>query len=530
MNSLQSWIFRPARPPHIRAEAAFDEAEELLPLSDLHPAHRENYPESTTVPHRLSGLRRVFQGRWKGGVAVVTIICIVCALASSDIARGAVDALYARQSTTLAKATARYSLRRGRSPPPYYERWFQFAQEKRCLIDEYDQIHRDFKPFYQLADDDPAYFQNMIDRAAQQLADGHGEITRVEIRDGEVYMAGPTAYGAYWPDTIRHFSEHLPNMTLFMNGRDEPRVAYNYRAPGARKAALSPNDSTPFDIAPRPTADFFAQQSGCLIPLETTGFGSSVNEESSFLISSAKPGFTTDLYPMLSMTKVSPCFSDILFPSEYYYERSWWYGHYAYPDNVWWDEKKSQIYWRGMSNSGMILGANYHHFARFKLVELGPAHPDLMDVAITTFAETMCKEGCDREALIAEYNITGEGQPRENLYGFKYALDVDGTTFSGRFLGLLRSGSLVFKSTLFEEYFNDWLRPYEHFIPVLPDLSNLIQQIEWANAHPEEARLIQQRGLEVARRVVTDDQNDCYLFSVMLEWARLQGYADRSPA
>ncbi|KAJ7128454.1 hypothetical protein C8R44DRAFT_873174 [Mycena epipterygia] len=38
-------------------------------------------------------------------------------------------------------------------------------------------------------------------------------------------------------------------------------------------------------------------------------------------------------------------------------------------------------------------------------------------------------------------------------------IDVDGMTFSGRFLGLLRSGSLVFKSTVFEEYFNDWLRP-----------------------------------------------------------------------
>jgi phosphoribulokinase len=98
-----------------------------------------------------------------------------------------------------------------------------------------------------------------------------------------------------------------------------------------------------------------------------------------------------------------------------------------------------------MSNGGMIIGDNYHHFARFKLIDVGRTRPDLMDVAITTFAETLCEEGCDREAVMAEYGITGVGQPREDIYGYKYAVDVDGTTFSGRFLGLLRSGSLVFK-------------------------------------------------------------------------------------
>jgi hypothetical protein len=45
---------------------------------------------------------------------------------------------------------------------------------------------------------------------------------------------------------------------------------------------------------------------------------------------------------------------------------------------------------------------------------------------------------------------------------------------------------------------SDWLRPFEHYIPVLPDLSDLVQKIEWANENPEEAWLIQQRGLEVA--------------------------------
>ncbi|KAJ6553694.1 hypothetical protein DFH09DRAFT_1495217, partial [Mycena vulgaris] len=411
---------------------------------------------------------------------------------SSTAARDAIDELYAQQSTTLEQATARYALRTGRAPPLHYACWFQFAREKKCLIDEYDQIHRDFKVFYQLTDSDPAYFQAMIDRAAR-------EVRRVS-------MEGPTAYSAYWPETLRHFSWLLPNMTFFMKGRDEPRVAFNYRDPGAREAALAPSDSTPFLIEPHPTAEFFTSRSGSRTKI--TGYSC----ESFFqlycaaglrkrhqLCSRARSPGSRRICPVLSMAKTSPCFSDIL-GVQYYYDRPWWSGHYAHPDNVPWDQKKSQIYWRGMSNGGLIVGTNYRHFARFKLIDIGRAHPDLMNVAITTFAETLCGEECDRAAVVAEYAITGDGQPREDLYGY---LDVDGTTFSRWFLGLLSSGSLVFKlpsffflygeqSTLFEEYFNDWLRPYEHYVPVLADLSDLVEKIEWANAHPEEARLIQQ--------------------------------------
>ncbi|KAJ7349693.1 hypothetical protein DFH08DRAFT_996975 [Mycena albidolilacea] len=76
---------------------------------------------------------------------------------------------------------------------------------------------------------------------------------------------------------------------------------------------------------------------------------------------------------------------------------------------------------------------------------------------------------------------------------------------------------------------SDWLRPFEHCIPVLPDLSDLVQKIEWASANPEEAWLIQQRGLDVAQRVTTDDQNDCYLYAAVVEWRQLLEYAKGSP-
>jgi hypothetical protein len=103
------------------------------------------------------------------------------------------------------------------------------------------------------------------------------------------------------------------------------------------------------------------------------------------------------------------------------------------------------LYWRGMSNGGHILGQNYHKFPRFRLVDIARNHTDLIDAKMTRFAETHCTEDCDRNHIIAEYDINGPQSPKEDVYKYKYLLDVDGNTFSGRYLGLLKSGSLVFK-------------------------------------------------------------------------------------
>ncbi|KAJ7286536.1 hypothetical protein C8J57DRAFT_1216697 [Mycena rebaudengoi] len=411
-------------------------------------------------------------------------------------ARLSVDALYARQSSTIEHATARYSLKTGRSPPPHYEKWFNFAKEKLCLIDDYDQIHRDFEPFYQLAEDDPLFFQRMIDIASDMMKYDPKEMATIVIKDGAVQMPDrqSTAYWDTWPITFRKFSEYLPDMTFLINGRDEPRVVFNYREPNAREHAMEVTEKVPFGVLPHPTSDFFRDRSGCNILRRPEGFTTTANDDSSFFICSGsqQKGYTVDFFPMLSMTKISPCFSDILFPIEYYYDRSWWSGKFAYPNNIEWSDKDSRIYWRGTSSGGMIYGSNYHNFTRYKLTKFAQEHSDVVDAAITTWTWQLCSSGCDEDTIRKEYNISGNGAP------------------AGR------------RATVFEEYFNDWIRPYEHYIPVLLDLSDLIEKVEWAKSHDAEARMIQERGRELAQRVMTDGQNDCYFLLVLLEWARLQ--------
>ena len=84
------------------------------------------------------------------------------------------------------------------------------------------------------------------------------------------------------------------------------------------------------------------------------------------------------------------------------------------------------------------------------------------------------------------------------------------------------------QSTVFSEYFNDWLQPYKHYIPILPDMSDLVEKLEWAVKNDAEARMIQVAGRQFAERVLTNAQNDCYFGLVLLEWARLLRYAENS--
>ncbi|KAF8191966.1 glycosyl transferase family 90-domain-containing protein [Mycena galopus ATCC 62051] len=462
--------------------------------------------------------------------ALIVFVCVIIVLWTTlppfhPPARKRIDAMSALQSQALEQARARYSLKNNRPPPPNYDSWFHFARSKSCIIDDYDQIHRDFEPFYQMAAVNSTHFQNMI-RMGQELVLSERRptgLTSISIKNGELSVPNDRTYfDNEWRDRIQEFLHILPDMDVLLNGNDEPRVVFDVKDPAAREGATAITDAEPFQISPEHTWDFFTQHSGCSVATGDRGFATSLRD-SGFISSSSSSGFTSDLWPMLSFTKIEPCFSDILFPSMYHYANSWYTGDIKVKNSIAWNDKEPKLYWRGSSNGGHIIDENYRDFARFRLVKMSQRHPDIIDARMSGFWSSHCTFSCEADPIIKEYDIGDRHSlPREAVHKFKYALDVDGNTFSGRFLGLLKSGSLVFKSTAFQEHFSDWLRPYEHYIPVKVDLSDLVDRVQWAREHDEEARLIQQRGMLFAKEVLTDDQNNCYFAAVLLEWARLQ--------
>ena len=57
-------------------------------------------------------------------------------------------------------------------------------------------------------------------------------------------------------------------------------------------------------------------------------------------------------------------------------------------------------------------------------------------------------------------------EDQQDLWKWKYLLDIDGLGLSGRFYSLMKSKSLVFKCAMFREWHNEWLWPWVHYVPL----------------------------------------------------------------
>lgn len=71
---------------------------------------------------------------------------------------------------------------------------------------------------------------------------------------------------------------------------------------------------------------------------------------------------------------------------------------------------------------------------------------------------------------------------------YKYQINIDGTVAAYRFPYLLSGGGLVLKQdSSYYEHFYKQLKPWEHYVPIKGDLSDLVEKIKWAREHEDEA-------------------------------------------
>lgn len=79
-------------------------------------------------------------------------------------------------------------------------------------------------------------------------------------------------------------------------------------------------------------------------------------------------------------------------------------------------------------------------------------------------------------------------------------MNVDGTVAAYRFPYLLAGDSLVFKQeSEYYEHFYDELSPWQHFIPIHRNLSNLVELINVMMLDDNAAKIISLNGQKYAR-------------------------------
>ncbi|KAG7284215.1 hypothetical protein NEMBOFW57_010579 [Staphylotrichum longicolle] len=119
----------------------------------------------------------------------------------------------ARSTHTLPDAAAAYRKRRGRHPPPGFDKWHEFAQEKNAIIveDFWDQIYHDLEPFWGVP---PA----QIRKNAREFE------MRIEVRDHKASSGSDWFWTKIWLEMIQKVEHILPDMDLALNAMDEPRM------------------------------------------------------------------------------------------------------------------------------------------------------------------------------------------------------------------------------------------------------------------------------------------------------------------
>lgn len=189
----------------------------------------------------------------------------------------------------------------------------------------------------------------------------------------------------------------------------------------------------------------------------------SLKEIHGFLNRPATINIVHELFPVFSYSKTIT-YQDVLYPSPWYWS-----------DQVSWKEKKNKFYWRGKTIGGYSKGGTWrrHHrqsfVSRINAVDTTKVMKDVSASAAGTewvveeVPRTDYKELinvkltqvtlCDPEDYNAQHQSFEVVKPsKEEAWQYKYLLDIDGNTFSGRFYALLKSMSLVFKIALFREW------------------------------------------------------------------------------
>ncbi|KFP88525.1 KDEL motif-containing protein 1, partial [Acanthisitta chloris] len=108
-------------------------------------------------------------------------------------------------------------------------------------------------------------------------------------------------------------------------------------------------------------------------------------------------------------------------------------------------------------------------------------------------------------------------------FQYKYQINIDGTVAAYRLPYLLAGNSVVLKQdSIYYEHFYNELQPWKHYIPFKSDLSDLLEKLQWAKEHDEEAKNIAKSGQEFARNNLMGDHIFCYYFKLFQDYASLQ--------
>lgn len=183
-----------------------------------------------------------------------------------------------------------------------------------------------------------------------------------------------------------------------------------------------------------------------------------------------------------------------------------------------WEKKTDKAFWRGCTTGGWLTAHNWNQIARVKLALLSHSHPDKIDALLTGVVQ------CDPEIppLIQKQGLVGKKVSQLDHLKYKCLVDVDGNSCSfERYFWALLSNCIVLKQiTPNIQWYYAGLKPYEHFVPVKEDLSDLLEKIQWVETHDKEAKQIAEKATAFIKNEVSIEDVFVYMAHLLQEYAK----------
>ena len=191
-------------------------------------------------------------------------------------------------------------------------------------------------------------------------------------------------------------------------------------------------------------------------------------------------------------------------------------GNQSYP----WDKKVNKAIWKGAMTGGIFTPENFLDFPRTKTITQSLQYPDLIDAGYTALVQC---ENCELiKSRFSQY--FGPSSPVEDHIKYKYQLLIDGNTcaYSRAYWQLFSNCVILKQSSDAIQWYYGALQPYEHYIPVKADMSDLIDVIKWAIEHDDEVEKISLRAQEFSMKNLRHTHVMQYLYLLLEEYSRLQ--------
>lgn len=188
-----------------------------------------------------------------------------------------------------------------------------------------------------------------------------------------------------------------------------------------------------------------------------------------------------------------------LIPDLYYFMGS---GYEGFEPGVGpWEDRRPSIVWRGAGTGAFRQTLEtLDDLPRYRMSKLASQLGARADVGLTQAAQAATPEDDERIVeRLAREGLLKPFVPMTEMARHRYILDIDGNSNSWNFMQKLRLGCCVLRvESVWRQWFSDRLIAWEHYVPVAPDLSDLIERAEWCFANPAKCAAIAARGTQFA--------------------------------